>query len=109
MASSCDSMTERFDPNAISSQQKFMRKLILWLILTAFISGLALEAAQPVWTPARGRGHAIVKIKKIKKRHARKKKRKKRVRRRRRRTTAAVNGASWSVTATSQPHGCPPA
>jgi len=66
-----------------------MRRLILWLILTTFVSCLALEAAQP-WTPVRARGHATVKVKKIRKRHQRKKKHKKRKRRQRRRTTAAI-------------------
>jgi len=74
-----------------------MRKLLLWLLLTAFVSALALEAAPPEWTTLRGRNHAVVKIKKIKKRHARKKKRKKRIRRRKRRTTTTANSGSGSA------------
>jgi hypothetical protein len=67
-----------------------MRKLIFYLILTAFLSGLALEAAPPVWTPVPGRKHATVrKIKKAKKRHVRKKRKKRRKHRRTRRIPAA--------------------
>ena len=64
-----------------------MRKLILYLILGAFLSGLALEAAPPVWAPpVHGRKHTTVrKIKKAKKRHARKKRKKRRQHRRVRR------------------------
>jgi len=72
-----------------------MRKFILWLILTTFISGLALEAAQPAWTPVRGRQTAAAKKKKVKKRHHRKKKAKKR-KHRRKRKLAMVSPASGS-------------
>ena len=68
-----------------------MRKLILYLILSAFVSGLALEAAPPAWTPVQGRKHTTVrKIKKAKKRHARKKRKKRRVHRRTRRIPATA-------------------
>ena len=76
-----------------------MRRLILWLILATFISGLALEAAQPAWTPAPGRKHAIVKVKKIKKRHARKKRKKRRKHRRVRRTRVEAAPASRGLLA----------
>jgi hypothetical protein len=67
-----------------------MRKWILYLILTAFLSGLVLEAAPPAWTPVQGRKHTTVrKIKKIKKRHKRKKRKKRRAHRRTRRVPAA--------------------
>jgi len=67
-----------------------MRKLILYLILGAFVSGLALEAAPPAWTPVPGRKHTTVrKIKKAKKRHVRKKRKKRRAHRRARRIPAA--------------------
>ena len=63
--------------------------MILWLILAAFISGVALEAASP-WVPVPGRKARVVRVKKIKKRHARKLKKKKRNHRRRRRVTTAI-------------------
>jgi len=67
-----------------------MRRLILWLILTAFVSGIALEAAPPAWTPVQARKHTTVrKVKKAKKRHVRKKRKKRRQHRHVRRTPAA--------------------
>jgi hypothetical protein len=66
-----------------------MRKFILWLILSIFISGLALEAAQPAWTPVRARRTAAAKKKRIKKRHHRRKKAKKRKHRRKRKLAVA--------------------
>jgi len=54
-----------------------MRKMILWVILAAFISGVALEAASP-WVPVPGRKARVVQSQKNQERHARKLKKKKR-------------------------------
>jgi len=89
MASFLVTMNER--QNRTRRTKQLMRRFLLWLILTAFLSGMALEAAPPAWTPVPGRKHATSrKIRKAKRRHQRKKRKKRRQHRRIRRAPAAA-------------------